>query len=91
VAKKRTERPTTQWVFAAAFDCAARSRAALLRDRSQDLLLIFDDGLQAALIFQNGRLVLLYCLLILLDFVLISEDRALILKNFFLVGDNILL
>jgi len=46
----------------------------LLFDSSENLLLIFDDGVQGALILENGALILLNGFLIGPDLLLIGEN-----------------
>jgi hypothetical protein len=60
----------------------------LLLEQSQDLFLIFEDGVQAALVFQDGALILLDGVLVGLDLFLVGDDRLLIVENLFLIGDD---
>jgi hypothetical protein len=60
----------------------------LLPEQGQNLFLIFEDGVQAALVFQDGALVLLYGVLVGLDLFLVGDDRLLIAENLFLIGDD---
>jgi hypothetical protein len=67
-----------------AFSGDEQSRPALLFDGGENLLLIFDDGIEGALILQNGALILFYGFLIALNLLLIG-------KNLFLIRDDLLL
>jgi hypothetical protein len=67
------------------------SIGALLLDRRENLLLIFYDGVQSGLIFQNGGLVLFDGVLVGLDLVLIGDNFLLVFENLFLIGDDVAL
>jgi hypothetical protein len=78
--------------LAAAENCIQRRRAnrpALLFDGGENLLLIFDDGIEGALILQNGALILLYGFLIALDLLLIGENLFLISDDLLLIRDDV--
>jgi hypothetical protein len=60
----------------------------LLLEQGQDLLLIFEDGVQAALVFQDGALILFDGVLIGLDLLLVGDDGLLIVENLFLISNN---
>ena len=51
--------------------------------------MIFNNSLQAVLIFQYRCLVFLDCFLIALDLTLVGKDRFLVFQNLFLVADYI--
>jgi hypothetical protein len=79
--KARTRAPTGWKAADGAERLKTSSCKMLFVKRRQDLLLIFDDGVQAALILQNGGLILLYGFLIGFNLFLIGE-------NLFLIGEN---
>jgi hypothetical protein len=60
----------------------------LLLKQGQDLFLIFEDGVQAALVFQDGALILFDGVLVGLDLLLVGDDRLLITENLFLISDD---
>jgi hypothetical protein len=60
----------------------------LLLEQGQDLFLIFEDRVQAALVFQDGALILFDGVLIGLDLLLVGDDRLLIAENLFLIRDD---
>jgi hypothetical protein len=60
----------------------------LLPEQRQDLFLIFEDGVQAALIFQDSALIFLYGVLVGFDLFLVGNDHLLIAENLFLIGDD---
>jgi hypothetical protein len=66
-----------------------RRERSLFAEQRENSLLILDDGVQGALILQDGGLVLLDRLLIRFDFTLIGDDRLLIPQNAFLICDDV--
>jgi hypothetical protein len=79
--------------------CALTSRRAKARQRGcqralfpeqgKNLFLILNNGVKAALIFQDRRLVFLNGFLIGFYGDLIGDDRFLILENLLLIGDDV--
>jgi hypothetical protein len=67
-----------------------RELSQLLSQERQNLLLIFQDGVQAGLVLEDGGLILLNRVLVSLDFCLIAEDRFLIAENALLVCDHLI-
>jgi hypothetical protein len=65
------------------------STRALFFDRGKNLFLIFDDGVENALILQDGALVPFNTVLVSFDLVLIGDDFLLVAQDLFLIGDDI--
>jgi hypothetical protein len=61
----------------------------LFLEQREDLFLVLNDGLQASLIFEDGRLVFLNRFLVSFDLTLVRKDGFLILQNLLLIVDNL--